>query len=74
MTRADVMTELPTSIAFAEVERALGSLGISLTNVLRVDFGIDAVEVEAVRCDANGRYLAAGDNLATVTTVIGYDR
>jgi hypothetical protein len=69
------MSKEPLMIPFARVREIVESLGADINNTLSVTFGLDGVSVEQVRTDPEtGRSVAAGDNLATVTTVIGYDR
>ena len=68
------MAELPTQIPFADVKRALTDLGLPIDHTLSVTFGVGKVTIEQIRVAPDGRMIAAGNELATITTVIGYTR
>jgi hypothetical protein len=63
------VSDLPLEIPFADVRKALESLGIPVEHVMSVMFDTDAVIVEHRRADPLGR-----PTFGTVTTRIPYKR
>jgi len=65
---------LPLTVPFSKVVAFVEGLGLSVQDVESVHLGVDAVTVVVVRRDENGGLVSTGPNLATVTTVMPFDR
>jgi hypothetical protein len=68
-----VDTTDPTIISTGAVRAALASLGIDYQDVTNIWMDWRSITVTRLRRDEQGRPFAAGDDAATVTTVIGID-
>lgn len=66
--------DLPASIPFVRVEAALARFGIPLDDLREVNIGRDGIEVTQHRRDADGALRLIGLAVATVTTLIPFDR
>lgn len=65
---------LPAHVSFSRIEDVLAAIGVDARDCLSLTFGIHGVTIEQVRTMVDGKALAVGNDMATITTVIGYDR
>jgi hypothetical protein len=65
---------LPEMIPFGKIEDVLTAIGLDARDCISLTFGIDGVTIKRARTTTDGKSLGVGNDLATITTVIGYDR
>lgn len=66
--------DMPLQVPLATTDEALALLGIPTDNLISVEIAARSITATHRRVDSEGRFVTAGDQIATVVTKIGIDR